>query len=114
VSYGGKTIPAEDTIDVRITDKIRRLVGGGTNYMNEPDEQDLLGYLVIKLALRRVRDKEKNAAKEERKRQLVARAKEVTNSDEVKSTRRRRVADGTSHPLPPPAPEAPREEEPSL
>jgi hypothetical protein len=91
VKYGNKVVPAEDTIDVRITDKIRRLTGGGTNYINEPDEKDLLGYLVIKLALQKVREKEKAAAKEERKRQTEARVKEVVNDPATKVQRRRRL-----------------------
>jgi hypothetical protein len=51
VKYGGSTIPAMDTINVRITDKIRRLQSGNV-YAGDNDEDDLLGYLILKKVLK--------------------------------------------------------------
>lgn len=60
VVYGGTTIPAIQTINVRITDKIRRLQSGGS-YVGDNDEEDLLGYLILKKVLKRLQASEKNA-----------------------------------------------------
>lgn len=53
--YGGRLILAEEAIDVRITDKIKRLESNDPNFNGEDAEADLLGYLVLKLALKKVR-----------------------------------------------------------
>ena len=76
VVYGGKVISPLEAVDVRITDKIRRLTGGGKGYMGEPDEADLLGYLVIKLVLAKLAEKKKQNEKLKRKtrKQRVSRA----------------------------------------
>jgi hypothetical protein len=67
IVYGGKVIAPIDAVNIRITDKIRRLTGGGKGYVGEPDEQDLLGYLVIKLALTAIAEKKKQNDKQRRK-----------------------------------------------
>src|ERR1019366_5014235 len=55
VVFNGKTIGAADTINVRITDKIRRLMSGKV-YEGDDDEKDLLGYLILKQALKKLND----------------------------------------------------------
>ena len=57
VKYGGSTIAAMDTINVRITDKIRRLQSGNT-YAGDNDEEDLLGYLILKKVLKTLQSAE--------------------------------------------------------
>ena len=52
--YSGKVVDPEQTINVRIVDKIRRLESENPNFDGEDTEKDLLGYLVIKMALKRL------------------------------------------------------------
>lgn len=60
ISYGGSAfktsgvfsnLNAIDKLNVRIDDKITRLVEG-TEYPNEDTEKDLLGYLILKQAVK--------------------------------------------------------------
>lgn len=53
ITYGGTVIPAIQTINVRITDKLRRLQSGGS-YVGDNDEEDLLGYLILKKVLKNI------------------------------------------------------------
>jgi hypothetical protein len=59
IAYGGKIILAEDAIDCRINDKIKRLQSSDPSFDGEDSEKDLLGYLIVKLALKRLRISEK-------------------------------------------------------
>lgn len=54
VMYAGNQISPMQTIDVRITDKIRRLQSSNPNFDGEDTEKDLLGYLILKLALKQM------------------------------------------------------------
>lgn len=53
MNYAGTHIPAEQTINIRITDKIRRLQSTDPNFNGEDSEADLLGYLLLKRAVKR-------------------------------------------------------------
>lgn len=55
ISYCGRAIRAEDTVDTRIVDKIRRLQSNDPSFDGEDAEKDLLGYLLIKQALKILR-----------------------------------------------------------
>lgn len=54
--YNGKVIELEDSIDVRIVDKIRRMLANKT-YKSEDTEGDLLGYLLLKQAVKRLKQR---------------------------------------------------------
>jgi hypothetical protein len=56
VVLGGRLITAEDAILVRIADKIRRLTEG-EEYGSEDSFQDLLGYLVLRMAVKKFKEK---------------------------------------------------------
>lgn len=55
VVLGGRLITAEDAILVRIADKIRRLTEG-EEYGSEDSFQDLLGYLVLRMAVKKFKE----------------------------------------------------------
>ena len=56
MEFAGNTIKAEDTIDVRIVDKLRRLQSKSLAFEGREDTvKDLLGYLVIRFALAKMR-----------------------------------------------------------
>ena len=57
VTLGGTVISAELGIKVRIIDKIKRLLDG-KEYGSEDTYKDLLGYLIILLANRKLKNKE--------------------------------------------------------
>jgi hypothetical protein len=52
VTYNGRTMYPEDTIDSRIVDKIRRLQSDSADFEGEDSELDLCGYIVLKRALK--------------------------------------------------------------
>ena len=54
IVYTGKVIKAEDTINVRIVDKIRRLQSDNPNFDGEDSELDLCGYIILKRALKKI------------------------------------------------------------
>ncbi len=56
VILGGRLITAEDAILVRIADKIRRLTEG-EEYGSEDSYSDLLGYLVLRAAVKKFKEK---------------------------------------------------------
>ena len=56
VLLGGRLITAEDAILVRIADKIRRLTEG-EEYGSEDSFADLLGYLVLRMAVKKFKEK---------------------------------------------------------
>jgi hypothetical protein len=56
VVLGGRLITAEDAILVRIADKIRRLTDG-EEYGSEDTYSDLLGYLVLRQAVKKFKEK---------------------------------------------------------
>ncbi len=56
VVLGGRLITAEDAILVRIADKIRRLTEG-EEFGAEDTFQDLLGYLVLRVAVKKFKEK---------------------------------------------------------
>jgi hypothetical protein len=53
VWYAGRLIKAMETLDIRITDKIRRLQSTDPNFNGEDVEFDLAGYLILKQALKK-------------------------------------------------------------
>lgn len=53
MNYAGTHIPAEQTINTRITDKIKRLQSTDFNFDGEDSEADLLGYLLLKRAVKK-------------------------------------------------------------
>jgi len=54
VRVGGKVIPADDAINVRIADKLKRLESTDPNFDGEDAWKDLCGYLIIKMALKKL------------------------------------------------------------
>jgi hypothetical protein len=57
-SFGGKVITAEDTITVRICDKLKRLQSSELTFESSADScKDLAGYLIIQMALEKLRAK---------------------------------------------------------
>jgi hypothetical protein len=53
IKLGGVTIKAKDAIQVRMADKIKRLTSGN-EYSGDDTQKDLLGYLIIMLAEKRL------------------------------------------------------------
>lgn len=55
-SFAGKLVRAEDTITVRICDKLKRLQSSALNFESADDScKDLLGYLIIREALAKLK-----------------------------------------------------------
>jgi hypothetical protein len=56
ISFGGKVIDADTTINVRMTDKLRRLQSSSLSFESFSDTlDDLAGYIIIKRALAKLR-----------------------------------------------------------
>lgn len=91
VTYGGKVIDPIDTINIRITDKIRRLQSTDPNFNGEDAEKDLCCYIILKNTVAIYNKQVAEATKEEKKRQQSERIKEIINNPEVKQRRRRGV-----------------------
>lgn len=53
IVYSGQVIDPDQTLTVRIVDKIKRLQSSDSGFNGEDSELDLCGYLILRLALKK-------------------------------------------------------------